>query len=229
MNPMFSTLFLIMIMVIAVGIVVSVGIPAVNTAKETASLKEAESTMKMLDNHIKEVRAEGSGSERRVKLNSPGEFTVSADEDALQFKMVSSVELFEFFSRRIAGSLMYISGSDVKCSTGNNLTLENTFVKASFQRIAQATPLSATDTKNNILSMEVKTTGTIVNFANTTVLVDSASGNGTGYSELLPREGGTSMPSCSVHFFINSTNDYDIYYTLYAGADFLVADVRNVI
>ncbi len=227
MNPLVSTLFLILIMIIAIGVVLNVGMPAVNMAKEASAMKDAESAVKLIDNYIREVREEGSGSERRLKFNSPGEFTVSSDEDSIQFKLLSGAELFEYFSRRLAGSLFYISGSDVKCSAGTNLTLENTFIKAVFQKVDKTSPLASIDTKSNIMSIEEKISGTAVPFTNASVFVDSASGSGTGYSELLAS--GTSLPSCTAHFFINSTSDYDIYYTLYAGADFIVADVRNVV
>ncbi len=226
MNPLISSMVLILVMVIAIGIVINIGMPAVNTAKETAGMKEAESAIKTLDNYIKEVRSEGSGSERRIKFTSPGEFIASPDEDSIQFKSVSDVELFEYFTRRMAGSLMYISGSDVSCSSGSNLTMENSFLKAVFQLTPKATPLAAIDTKSNILTIQEKSSSSIASFSNTTVFVDGVSGNGTGYSELLAS--GTTLPSCTVHFFIDSTSDYDIYYTLYAGADFLVAEIRNV-
>lgn len=228
MNPLISSMILILVMVIAIGIVINIGMPAVNTAKEAAGMKEAESAIKTLDNYVKEVRSEGSGSERRIRFTSPGEFIASSDEDSIQFESVSDVELFEYFTRRADGNLIYISGSDVACSSGSNLTMENSFVKAVFQRIPKASPLAAIDTKSNILTMQEKSSSSTASFSNTTVFVDGVSGNGTGYSEILPSTGGTTLPSCTVHFFINSTSDYDIYYTLYAGADFLVAEIRNV-
>jgi hypothetical protein len=50
--------------------------------------------------------------------------------------------------------------------------------------------------------------------------------SGNGYSEI--SSSGQALPSCQVHFFMNSTVDYDIYYKLYAGADFFVVEVRNI-
>jgi len=52
----------------------------------------------------------------------------------------------------------------------------------------------------------------------------TSSGNGVSYLERI----GQDMPKCRAHFSMNSTVSYDIYYTLYSGADFLSVDVRNV-
>jgi len=80
-----------------------------------------------------------------------------------------------------------------------------------------------------VLSIKEKSSETTVSIVNSSIVIDGnqSSSTGNGYSELL--RSGTSLPECTVHFFINSTSsDYDIFYTLYSGADFFVVDIRNV-
>ena len=125
--------------------------------------------------------------------------------------------------------MMYISGNDVDCYENGNITMENSYLKAVFQRVDQSSPLSSINTANNILALEEKTYNTYIYPENTSILIDDdpSTAYGTGYSEL--SGSGKGLPVCQVHFYVNSSaTSYDVYYILYAGADFLVIDVRNV-
>jgi len=223
-----SLVFLIAIFIAAVALVLSVGMPIVDLSVNSVKFDEGIRTMKILDNYIKEVNNEGDGAERILKISSPGEFIVNPDDDSIQFGLESSIELMEYFSRKLEGDLLYISGSDVDCYDDGNLTLENSFIKASFQKVSESDPLADIDTNDNIQLIEEKTYNTIIYPVNSSITIDDdpASSSGNGYSEIL--KSGYNLPQCRVHFFVNSTVTYDIFYTLYSGADFLVIDVRNV-
>lgn len=226
MNPLLSSTILVLIFVTALVIVLNAGLPAVDTAKATAGLRDAERTMKFIDNAVAEVSEEGYGS-RRIISNSSAEFLTIPEEDAVQYETVSPAELFEYFSRKVIGNIVRISGNDVRCDDSANLTLENSFMRIEFQKVARVSPLAAIDTTNNILSIKEKIYNTIVYPANSSIVIDgdNSSSSGVGYSEILRK--GTSLPECTIHFYINSTVNYDIFYKLYAGADFLVVDVRD--
>lgn len=227
LNPVFSAVFLVLVFVIAVGVVLNVGLPAVDMATATAKFNDALNTIKLVDNAIREVALEGAGAKRLIKFPSPGEFEVIPQEDAIQFKM-QGPQLIEYLSRKIVGNVVQIAGSDVSCSDSGNLTLENSFLKIDLKRIAEATPHSAISTNETILAIKEKAFNTIVTPVNSSIVIDgdSSTSSGTGFSELLRK--GRDLPSCTAHVFVNSTVDYDISYTLYAGADFIVVDVRNV-
>ena len=223
-----SLIFVIAIFIATTALVLSIGMPVVDLSINSVKFDEAIRTMKMLDNYIKEVSSEGAAAERVLKVSSPGEFIVNPEEDSVQFSLESSAELMEYFSRKSEGNLIYISGSDVNCYVDENLILENSFIKTLFQNIPRTEPLSVLNTKDNIQMIEERTYNTIIYPEDSSVVIDDnpASSSGSGYSEILKK--GYSLPSCSVHFFVNSTVSYDIFYTLYSGADFLVIDVKNV-
>ena len=223
-----SLVFLIAIFIAAVALVLSVGMPVVDLSINSVKFDEGIRTMRLIDNYIKEVNNEGKGAERILKTSSPGEFIVNPDDDSIQFGLESSVELMEYFSRKLEGDLLYISGSDVDCYDDGNLTLENSFIKASFQKVSESDPLADIDTNDNIQLIEEKTYNTIIYPVNSSITIDDdpASSSGKGYSKIL--KSGYNLPQCRIHFFVNSTVSYDIFYTLYSGADFLVIDVRNV-
>ena len=210
----------------SIALVLSTGMPVLDTAIKSAEFNDAVETMKIIDNYLKEVSSEGEGSERVLKITSPGEFVANPEDDSIQFA-IETPEIIDYFSRKKEGNLLYIAGSDVNCYDNGNLTMENSFIKIAFQKVPINTPLSSIDTSNNIQMIEEKTHNTVIYPANSSTMIDNSSTTGTGYSEIL--KSGYNLPQCMVHFFVNSTVSYDIFYTLYAGADFIVVDVRNVI
>ncbi len=229
MNPIMSMAILMFIAVVAFAIVLGIGVPIIDASKQQATFKDAETAARLIDNAISQVALEGKGTVRVIEFTPP-EFASLPEEDALEFKMTSGIELLEHLTRRFVGNIVYISGSDVSCSDNDhNMTIENNRILTVFQKIPKTSPYSNIDTARNILSVKEKGSGTTVSITNSSIVVDDnqSSASGNGYSELL--RSGSSLPACTVHFFINSTSsDYDIYYTLYSGADFLVVDVRNV-
>ena len=228
MNPMISMMIVLMIGVSALVIVMNFGKPSIDTAKIFVRIKEAESSLKLIDNYLREVSAEGLGASRTVSINIDTEFRATAADDSMQFKIDSISGIFDYLSRKTDGNMVYISGNDVDCSDTGNFTMENSFLKAVLQKVSKATPMTAIDTTRNIINITEKTNNNVINFMNSSIIIDNNATtiNGTGYSELSAV--GSNLPLCQAHFFINSTVSYDVYYTLYAGADFLVAEIRNV-
>jgi hypothetical protein len=219
-----SMIFVIAIFVASIALVLSAGMPVLDMSMKSAELNDAVDTMKTIDNYLKEVSSEGEGSERILDITSPGEFVAEPLDDSIQFA-IEAPELIDYFSRKKEGNLLYIAGSDVDCYDNGNLTMENTFIKIAFQKVSRNK--GTLDTSNNIQLIEEKTYNTVVYPSNSSIMIDDSHLVGTGYSEIL--KSGYSLPQCRVHFFVNSTVSYDIFYTLYAGADFIVVDVRNVL
>jgi len=227
LNPLFSSVFLILVFVIGTVIVVNVGLPAINKATATAKFVDALNTMKLIDNAIREVIMEGTGAKRLVKFSSPGEFEIIPPENAIQFKL-QGPQIVDYLSRTLSGNVFQIGGSDVSCSDSGNLTMENSFLKADFKKVPETSPLAAINTNETVLSVKEKSYGTVVTAGNSSIVIngDPSTASGTGFSEILRQ--GRDLPLCVVHFSVDSTLDYDIYYILFAGADFIVADIRNV-
>lgn len=228
-HPFFSIIFLIMIITLGIAAVLNIGNPLISSALDTTKVKEAEAAMKTIDNYIREVATEGYGAAREAQVILPGEFEVIPEEDAIQYEIITPAKLFDHFMREKQGNLVYISGSDVDCGDETDLILSNSFLTITLNKVTKTTPHSSIDTNNNIISVIEKTYNTTAALSNSSIIIndETSSRNGTGYSEI--SKTGKQLPYCQAHFFINSSYaSYDVYYILYAGADFVVIDVRNV-
>jgi hypothetical protein len=221
----------------AIFFVLGLGMPVLDTTKGSSDFRDAEISMRLLDNYLNEVAKEGNGSIRKAAHTYPKSFSVMKGEDAVVFYGGFYSTMFEPSTRTGKENLIYITGADVNCfeDDGNydgltDIIIENTYVRFVFNKTGQPENLSNIDTNYALLRMIQKTTNTTVAVVNSSVYIDenSATSYGRGYSEL--QSTGKSLPFCTVHFFVdsNSTIKYDIYYRLYAKADFLVADVRNI-
>lgn len=234
MDNIISLVLLVLITMIAVAIVLSSAIPAVNSAEKSAEIKSAESAMQFISNAIDSVIAEGQGASRRISMVVPPGFESVPEEDAIVYSTAVDFELMEYLSRKPSGGILYISGSDVNCFEGDengdgsaDLVMENSMLRAAFTKVNRTEPKQAINTNNSFISVKEKTGGIAINFTNTSLYVNNFSSSaGTGYSEI--SKSGRNMPHCQVHFFINSSVVYDVYFKLYAGADFIVAEVRNI-
>ncbi len=226
-NPLFSAVFLVLVFVIGVAVVLNIGLPAVDHALGSSKFGDAFNVMKLIDNSIREVVMEGRGAKRLLRFTSPGEFEVIPQEDALQFRM-QGPQIVEYLSRKFFGDVAHIGGGDVNCSDSGNISMENSYVRIDMKKVPEASPHSPINTNETILAIKQKSTETTVGISNSSIIIDNdpATSAGTGFSELLKK--GRDLPSCTAHVFVNSTVIYDVYYTLYSGADFVVADVRHL-
>lgn len=227
MNELLSYVLLVLIMMFVIAVVVEIGLPIVQSTQQSVRYEEAVTDLKMIDNYVREVSAEGSGSTRLMKFDSKGNSEVIKGEDAIQMEIPAQLEIISYFSRKISGNTAYISGNDVSCNDETNLTLENSYLRIDFNKIY---PESAINTEKNILLINEKTTGNTIYPVNSSVIIDNnpATAYGTGYSEI--PKAGKALPVCYAKFYINSTAGikYEIVYKLYAGADFVVAEVHNI-
>ncbi len=234
---MFTYVLLFALVIFTISVVLIESKPIIESATTSVDIKNAENIMRMLDDAVREVTSEGANSSRILTFSAPKRFESISGESSIEFETsVDSKSGADYFSRQVRNNLVYISGNDVYCSEKDansdgvkDLVVENSFLSAAFKKVAKATPLSALDTSSNIIQLVEKTGNTTVTFVNTSIAIDNDANTsvGTGFSEILKI--GSSLPSCTVHFYVNSTVRYDVYYKLYAGADFIVAEVRNII
>src|SRR3989344_2178768 len=223
MESILSVVVLIMIAVISIGIALSIGRPIIDGTVKTADIKNAQDDLQTIDDYIRNVVREGKDAVRIFKFSSPKDFKSVPGEDAIQ--------IVEYFTRSISGNIVFISGNDVNCvqKDGNgddvdDLVAENSRITAVFKKVSSGT------LKTDLLITRLvdKTNNVTVFIGNSSVVIneDYSTATGTGYTEI--SNAGTNLPVCQIHAFVNSTLDYDIYYKLYAGADFIVMEVRNI-
>lgn len=114
-SPLISVILLTLISVSAVYIVMYVAKPTIDRAYESAAMNEAEQNIQLLDNLIREVAYEGTGSHRSVFLkvsdgdyrvvNTSGNFT-----GAVQYKIDLKYSPFTAPMLKKIGNLKYTAG-----------------------------------------------------------------------------------------------------------------------
>ncbi len=233
----FTYVLLFAMTVLVISVVLLQSKPIIESSTTYVDIKNAENIMRMIDNAVREVAQEGINSSRIVIFSAPKQFESIPEEDSIEFSAITNSKSgVDYFSRQVRNDLVSVSGNDVYCSEkdANNdgvadLVIENSFLSAAFKKINKTSPLLQHDTAANIIQLKEKTGNTTVTFVNSSIYIDSdvRTSGGVGYSEIL--KAGSLLPSCTVHFFINATVRYDVYYKLYAGADFIVAEVRNIV
>lgn len=233
MNTLVSVALLLLIVIIAVTLVLTIGQPIVDVAVRDTEIKNAEDDLHFIDNYIRTVAREGKDSMRIFKFSSPKSFETIPGEDAVQFSTTADVNLIEYLTRSVSGTFVYISGNDVNCQEKDgdgdgtiDLVAENDKLKAVFRKIARDTAIV---TDRLFMQLTEKTNNMTIYVGNSSIVIneDPATSVGVGYTEL--GQSGTLLPLCQIHAFVNTTVDYDVYYKLYAGADFLVVEVRNIL
>jgi len=114
-SPIISVVLLILISVSAIYLVLNVAKPTIDRAYESAAMNEAGQNMQLLDNLIREVASEGTGSSRNVVLkvsdgdyrvvNTSGNFT-----GAVQYKIDLKYSPFAASMFKKVGNLKYTAG-----------------------------------------------------------------------------------------------------------------------
>ena len=231
-STILSVIVLFLIVVIGVSVVLNIGTPVVSSAVKTTEIKNAEGDLHFIDNYIITVAREGKDSMRIFKFSSPKSFESIPGEDAIQFSTETDVNFIEYLNRKISGNFVYVSGSNVNCQSKDgdgdgtiDLVAENDRIKVVFKSVPVDTAIV---TDRLLLQITEKTNNMTTYVGNSSIVIneDPSTSVGVGYSEI--SNSGVNLPVCQIHAFVNSTLDYDIYYKLYAGADFLSAEVRNI-
>lgn len=233
MNTMLSLALLLIFVVLAMVLVLSIGRPAIDAAIKITDMKSAEDDLHFIDDYIRTVAREGKDSTRIFDFSSPKAFESIPREDAIQFAAEGKTPIVEYFSRMISGNFVYIGGNNVQCQEKDgdgdgtvDLVAENDKIRAIFRRV---TATSALNTSSILTRLTDKTNNVNISIGNSSIVIneDYSTSSGVGYTEI--GRSGLNLPVCYVHLFVNSTLDYDVYYKLYAGADFLVIEVRNIV
>lgn len=235
MNVMLSLAAVVMITIASIYIVLTQSKSTIDSASVLGDIEQSRSFLMLLDNHINEVKKEGAGSIRLFHFSVKDGYEILDEEDSIIYEKTAGPEFVEYQSSVLSNNVAVISGSQVNCyerdETGdgsNELVMENLFIKSVFRKTVRASPLSSIKTNETLISLQEKSGGSVLNFTNSSVLIDGnlTSSSGTGYTEILKT--GSNKPFCIVHMFVNSTSAYDVFYTLYSSSDFIVADVRNI-
>jgi len=229
---------MIFISFMALALVMTMGLPALNRAKEAATINEATQHMRELDAMIREVASEGTGALKSMIMKvSGGMYAVNEKSDSVDFVYEMKYGLFTPGTFYKEGNLYMFTGTTAKASEYDldgdgrtELVLENDILRIGIQKVANSSSpnTDAIDTKNNIKILNLKENMVNVTPADTSITFDGITGtsSGTGYSELVQK--GDYMSKAEAMAHVNSTEiAYDVVYTLPSRADFLIVKIIN--
>src|SRR3990167_2909743 len=116
METLVSMSLVFLISITAIGVVISIGMPVINSASESTEIKNAQDDIKFIDNYIRSVAAEGAGAMRVYKFSSPKSFESVPGDDAVQYSKEIKTGFVQYLTRTVSGNFLYTSGDNVDCA-----------------------------------------------------------------------------------------------------------------
>lgn len=235
-HPLVSTVLVVMIFSSAVAIVLLVGLPTIERAKESAVLNEAMQNMRMIANTIKEVASEGANSLRTLRIRvSGGEYKVNEKTNSIDFTYAIKSNIVQFGSFIKEDNIIFSAGANAKAGEYDldndgivELVLENEFLRVGILKNGTKDNFAPINTSKLIKILNFKETNANVTPSDSSIILDDyiESSYGNGYSELVKTGDHLAKAEATVHMNTTYVN-YDILYTLQSGADFLTVKIMN--
>ena len=235
-SAIISTVIIVLITFTSITLVVMVATPTLNRAKESSLINEAMQNMKVLDNTVRQVASEGSGSLRSTQLRvTDGTYRVQNKTNTIEFSYEMKSGIIEPGTFFRDGDLFLTSGVTAKASEydldndgTNELVIENEIMRVGIKKVGTRAIPTAINTSTVIEMVNLIDNGANVTFADSSIFFDdfTDSYSGTGFSELVRAEDHLTKADALVH--VNSTYvSYDVIYSLASGADFLTVKIQN--
>ncbi len=224
-----SAVLYILIVVAVLVIILEAGIPIINGLRERTAFARSKETMISIDQQIRDVAGEGIGSQRVVPLEVQ-EGKVTVEDNKLRWKLETDTKLMEPRTKIAQGSLIVTADVDVSSSEKNDYyILQNSKILANLSKFGSETNITNINTSRLINYIEFKDNSARTNGTFTfSVNNSAATSTGKGYTKLL--DSGSGLVSARVMAHVNTTNfDYDIELKLDSKADFIKAELKNVV
>lgn len=235
-NPFIATVYVIAITFTGITLVLTIGIPTINKARELSLINEAIQNMRVIDNTIRQVASEGIGSLKTIQVKiTDGEIKVNSLINSVDFNYLVKYGSIEPGTLIQEENLEFGAGVNAKASeydfNNDNVTdlvLENEILRVAIQKVGSAKSQAPINTSNNIKLIQLIEKNFNVTPTDSSVVLDgfADTGWGNGYSQLVKT--GTRLAKAEAIVVINATSVYyEIVYTLPSGADYLLARVQN--
>jgi hypothetical protein len=229
MNPLISAVIGVMVVVSVIVIVVPVIYDVIEQGTANARMNQAKTQLAKLDSVIRELSYEADGAKRSVKLDSrDGYFVISGKDDSIKYITDSKISSGMYKE----GNMIVLSGSYVSAyekdvdEDGNiDLVLENNNLLVAFEKMGSADNYDELNT-STIISLIRNKRKNIDMFPIAEIKIDNTSSYGNGYSELVTR--GDAVGTGIVRIVMNSTIDYEVFFSLAPGADWFEMEVKLI-
>ncbi len=116
-STMVSAVMVVAISIVAVTVVLSIGMPAVDRAKDAALISEAKSIMQNIDSAARQVLFDGNGAQRVFSISSTGgDYFVEKGTDSIKFRLNSISGVIDPGTSKREGNLLISAGNGTNAS-----------------------------------------------------------------------------------------------------------------
>lgn len=212
----------------AVGVVLNVANPAINQARDAATVEQATTFMNDVEDAIRATASEGEGSTRTISLNfDRGEFYLNTTTNTFSYNLETKARPISPQTRTKIGDVYIASNADVSVTKATRngkdcYLMENDVVEACIRNNGTAESSEEINTTALVTHYEVKDSSTEIDLDPKIELNNiHDSSYGTGYTEA--RELGNRLSNGEVIAHVDAANgfSYRVLYELYAGSDFI--------
>jgi len=238
LSTLISFVLVTAVIIAAISVVLSIGLPAIDRAKDAALISEAKNIMQAIDSTARQALFEGNGAQRVFSISSTGgDYFTEKDTDSVKFKLNSISGVIDSGTYKKEGNLIISAGTDVKASEYDansdgisELVLENSRVLFAVKKIGNSSSYATVNNSQLVKLIQLKENSLNITPSDSSTIVDGSilSVNGTGYTQL--SQTGDLLREASIKAYIESGSgaNYEIWYTLRSNADFVLEEVKNI-
>lgn len=225
MNQMLEAVLLVFVVILSIGVVFNFGSPLIQSARTGSFIEEAKTIMLNLDHLVKEVAEEGKGSTRTFSFQSHlAGFEIIPKENVISFNKEVSFSMFQYGSKKKEDTLISYNGGGVDCRYNENkIIIENELLKIVLNKFN-----GMYNTENIISYVESKINGKVWNGLKTPIMVNDDNKTQIGYGSSIILNTGYNLPRCTVKYTMNSTVNYNMFFSLTTGSDFVSLKIRDL-
>ncbi|MFH0711156.1 MAG: hypothetical protein V1944_01105 [Candidatus Aenigmatarchaeota archaeon] len=233
MSPLIATVFVILISFTAIGLVLTVGNPTIQKAYDSSKLNEALQNLRVIDNAIREVASEGINSFRspQIKISS-GSLYVNEIAGTVEFFDTIKSGLIEPGSFTEDGNIFAIGGGNARAyNNSTSIFMENEILNVTLPLLGTQSSYVSINTSSAISSIKLIKSGDTIIPEDTSIIIENVTNTswGIGYTQIVKKQDRLPVAQTLMHVQSNlSSAVYEVLYSLPAGADFLIIDVKNV-
>ena len=237
-----SGVMFLAITITAVAIVYQAGIPIVKKMQTSAMIEQMKTTFSELDELIRQIASEGTGSKRTVQLTvDSGEIVINESYDTIYWELETDAMLISPRTKQRFGNVIIGSNLNTDVYEANYTrvspeiecyVMENEHLKVFIRKIGVNTSESGwEDFNTSAILVAIYNKDMDEWFENAELLeitIDENADSKTGNGYTIPDESDYNLPYGTVTAYINSSYlTYYINFTLESGADFLDIEVST--
>lgn len=230
-----SGVMFLAITIVAVVVVYQAGIPIVKRMQTSAAIEQMKTTFVELDELIRQIAAEGTGSKRTVQLRvDPGKIIVNETQDTIYWELETDAMVISPRTKQQFGNVIVGSNLNTRVYEANYTRLgqiecyvmENEHLMVYVRKVGVNTSEDGWDDFNtSSLVVAIYNKGMdkwLENEGFLEITIDENANSKTGNGYTIPEETGYNLPYGMVAAYMNSSYlAYYINFTLGSGADFL--------